>query len=314
MYTWPIVAQEAHNKKLNKWKAGASFEEMEGGQLEISMMREFLCRMHMEALAHMVVNKSQIAVKKTIFEQILGEGDKAVGMVQDIAMEREIINDDMLHSIQLMDPSNLLAELQSLLRVQCGPPASTMQEKLSDPACLTLLRAYNATHPQVHFILDHDPPPQTVPLHDYAVFYHYGLLDGCRITPASQSKRTSAGSSLVKVDFDGQLWYGEIVNILRHPQHGVPGMVTETLLAEFCWMKEVPLSPVNDDPWSDFPELDIVCFTINEYWQPNDQGCPPIILPFDQIICQIARGVVESTNPHMWITTSLDCVRDFLVL
>lgn len=204
----------------------------------------------------MVVNKSQIAVEKTIFEHILGEGDEAVGTVQDVAtedvvVEREIINDGMLHSIQLMDPSNLLAELQSLLRVQCGPPASTMQEKLSDPARLALLRAYNATHPQVHFILDRDPPPQTVPLHDYAVFYRYGLLDGRRITPASQSKRASAGSSLVKVDFDGQSWYGEIVNILRHPQHGVPGTVTETLLAEFRWMKEVPLSPVNDDPWSD---------------------------------------------------------------
>ncbi|KAJ8579395.1 hypothetical protein M405DRAFT_156583 [Rhizopogon salebrosus TDB-379] len=82
--------------------------------------------------------------------------------------------------------------------------------------------------------------------------------------------------------------------------------MTERLLAEFRWMKEVPISPVNDDPWSDFPELDVVCFTINEYWQPNEQGCPPIVLPFDQIVCQVARGVVESTNPHMWITTSLD--------
>ncbi|KAG1847007.1 hypothetical protein DFJ58DRAFT_663497 [Suillus subalutaceus] len=188
-----------------------------------------------------------------------------------------------------MDPSDLLAELQSLLRIQCEPPVSIIQEKLSDPARLALLRAYNATQPQVHFILDRGPPPQTVPLHDYAVFYRYGLLDGRRITPASQSKRTSAGSSLVKVDYDGRLWYGEIINILRHPEHGVPGTVTETLLAEFRWMKEA-LSPVNNDPWSDlqvsaFPELDVVCFAINEYWQPNEQGCPPIVLPFDRIIC-----------------------------
>ncbi|KAG0692848.1 hypothetical protein DFH29DRAFT_881990 [Suillus ampliporus] len=233
---WTFLSEQLNkllkSSNLNNWTTG--------GQLEISMMREFLRGMHMEALAHMVINKSQIAVEKTIFEQILGKGDEAVGTVQDVvtedvAMEREIIND----------------ELQSLLRVQCGPPASTMQEKLSDLARLTLLRAYNATHPQVHFILDCDPPPQTVPLHDYAVFYCYGLLDGRCITPASQSKCASAGSSLVKVDFDGQSWYGEIVNILQHPQHGVPGTVTETLLAEFCWMKEVPLSPVNDDPWSD---------------------------------------------------------------
>jgi hypothetical protein len=199
----------------------------------------------------MVIDKSQIAVEKTIFEQILGEGDEAVGTVQDVATESDIINDGMFHSIQLTDPSDILTELQSVLRIQCGPPVSIIQEKLSDPARLALLRAYNAVQPRVHFILDRDPLPHTVPLHDYAVFYRYGLLDGRRITPASQSKRTSAGSSLVKVDFDGRSWYGEVINILRHPQHSVPGTVTETLLGEFRWMKEVPLSPVNDDPWSD---------------------------------------------------------------
>jgi hypothetical protein len=126
-----------------------------------------------------------------------------------------------------------------------------MQEKLSDPARLALLRGYNATQPRVHFILDRVFHPQSVPLHDYAVFYCYGLLDGRRITPASQSKRASAGSYLVKVESEGKTWYGEVINIFRHPQPGVPGTMTERLLAEFRWMKEVPISPVNDDPWSD---------------------------------------------------------------
>jgi hypothetical protein len=48
----------------------------------------------------MVVDKSQIAVEKTIFEQILGEGGEAVGTVQDVAMEREIVGDGMLHLIR----------------------------------------------------------------------------------------------------------------------------------------------------------------------------------------------------------------------
>ncbi|KAG2083819.1 hypothetical protein BD769DRAFT_1682534 [Suillus cothurnatus] len=62
-------------------------------------MREFLRGMHMEALAHMVVDKSQIAVEKTIFEQILGEGGEAVGTVQDVAMEREINTKPPPHSM-----------------------------------------------------------------------------------------------------------------------------------------------------------------------------------------------------------------------
>jgi hypothetical protein len=90
-----------------------------------------------------------------------------------------------------------------------------------------------------------------VPLHNYAVFYCYAILDGHRIIPISQSKRDSAGSSLVKVNWDGEAWYGEVVRIFHHPKPGLSDPATKRLLAEFCWMEEVPLSPVADDPWSD---------------------------------------------------------------
>jgi hypothetical protein len=61
------------------------------------------------------------------------------------------------------------------------------------------------------------------------------------------------------------------------------------------------------------PELDVMCFRLNEYWYPNKQPSPPIVLPFDQILCQITRGVVESSIPPLWITTSLDRVCGFLL-
>jgi hypothetical protein len=105
------------SERLNKLlKSSNSNNWTTGGQLEISMMREFVSGMRMEALvreteltktiahkhcqAHMIVDKSQIAVEKMIFEQILGEGDEAVGTVQDAAMEGEIPNDGTFHLIE----------------------------------------------------------------------------------------------------------------------------------------------------------------------------------------------------------------------
>lgn len=57
------------------------------------------------------------------------------------------------------------------------------------------------------------------------------------------------------------------------------------------------------------PELDVMCFKLNEYWKPGEDGAPPTVLPFDQITSQIARGIIKTTNPELWITTTLDRVR-----
>ncbi|KAG2135435.1 hypothetical protein DEU56DRAFT_737776, partial [Suillus clintonianus] len=285
------------SERLNKLlKSSNSNNWTTGGQLEISMMREFTRGMRMDALARTVLDQSNISIEKVIFQNILGEREEAVGTVQDAII---LLTSDI--------------DLQGFMHVQVGPATSRNQELLTDSARLALLTAYNKAQPRVHFLLDRNPPPRTVPLHDHAVFYRYAILDGRRITPTSQSKRDSSGSSLVKVKWDGEAWYGEVVRIFQHPQPGLSDPATERLLAEFRWMKEVPLSPVADDPWSDFPELDVMCFKLNEYWSPNEQPSPPAVLPFDQILCQIARGVVESSIPPLWITTSLDRVSGFLL-
>ncbi|KAG1908158.1 uncharacterized protein F5891DRAFT_1179677 [Suillus fuscotomentosus] len=71
-------------------------------------------------------------------------------------------------------------------------------------------------------------------------------------------------------------------------------------------MIELPLVPVEDDPWSEFPELDVMCFKLNKYWSPGKDGAPPTILPFNQITSQIAHGIIKTSNPELWITTTLD--------
>ncbi|KAG2126419.1 hypothetical protein BD769DRAFT_1668427 [Suillus cothurnatus] len=102
--------------------------------------------------------------------------------------------------------------------------------------------------------------------------------------PLSRSTRESSGSSIVKVSIGEDFAYGEVVNIFSHVQHGFAN--GSQLLAKFRWMKELPLSPVDDDPWSAYPELDVRCFVLNEFCTPADANSPPY--------------------PCMWIMTTMD--------
>ncbi|KAG2113234.1 hypothetical protein DEU56DRAFT_695255, partial [Suillus clintonianus] len=188
--------------------------------------------------------------------------------------------------------------------VQPGPSIPNPQ-RISDAARVALYAHYNSQQPHsVCYALESNPHPGSSQLNDFALYYQFALLDGRRITPLARSTRESAGSSLVKVVYMDKSWYGEVINIFRHTQLGIAN--GNRLLAELRWMIELPLVPVEDDPWSEFPELDVMCFKLNEYWSPGEDGAPPTILPFDQITSQIARGIIKTSNPELWITTTLD--------
>ncbi|KAG1731011.1 hypothetical protein EDB19DRAFT_1641004 [Suillus lakei] len=237
---------------------------------------------------------------------MLGEGQEALGTIQDAVNDTEPQLDGILflYLIFLSLTQYFNAELQTYLRVQPGP-ASVKPQRLSDNVRAALFAQYNSTQLfSVHYPLDPNPCPGSSQLQEFALFHDFALLDGRRITPLSKSTRESAGSSIVKVSFGEDFWYGEVVNIFSHAQHG---FVNGTqLLAEFRWMKELPLSPVDDDPWSAYPELDVKCFALDAFCTPAEANSPPCVLPFDCIVCQISRGVVTTTDPCMWITTTMD--------
>jgi hypothetical protein len=56
------------------------------------------------------------------------------------------------------------------------------------------------------------------------------------------------------------------------------------------------------------PELKVETWTLHEFWEPNHPAAPPTVIPFADIRCQLCRGIVNTTNPPMWVTTSLDRV------
>ncbi|KIJ09289.1 hypothetical protein PAXINDRAFT_87673 [Paxillus involutus ATCC 200175] len=277
------------SERLNKVLKGSNSNNWIGGQIEISMMREFARGSQIDSLARGASATTISPIIKALLERMINDHQEALGTVQDAATERES------------------DELNSYLSIQPGPSVLTPQ-RLSDDARVALYHHYNRQEKKVHYALEINHPHTSSQLNDFALFYQFVLLDGRRLTPLSKTTRESARSSLVKVLINDKSYYGEVINIFSHTQAGLSDGTQ--LLAEFRWMIELPLSPVEGDPWSEFPELDVMCFKLKEYRKPGDVGSPPSVLPCSHITSQIARGVVDVTNPPMWITTTFDRVRE----
>jgi hypothetical protein len=54
--------------------------------------------------------------------------------------------------------------------------------------------------------------------------------------------------------------------------------------------------------------LEVECWEHNSYHNPGIAGLPPAAISFSSIQCQIQRGEILSTEPPMWITTTLQRV------
>ncbi|KIJ57838.1 hypothetical protein HYDPIDRAFT_171515, partial [Hydnomerulius pinastri MD-312] len=220
------------SERLNKVLKSSNSNNWTGGQIEISMMREFARGAQIDALARgALMVTADNSVTKTLLERLIGDQNEASGTIQDAATE--IRFDD----------------LNSYLRIQPGPSMLAPQ-RVSDQLRVALYMHYNSMRPHsVHYALESTPRPGSTQLNDFGLYYQYALLDGRRITPLSRTNRESAGSSIVKGMIEDKTYYGEVINIFSHRQLGVTdGM---QLLAEMRWMIELPLSPVENDPWSD---------------------------------------------------------------
>ena len=96
-----------------------------------------------------------------------------------------------------------------------------------------------------------------VPLSKFACFYDHMLLNGRRVTPLDCSLRDNAGSSLIKVKWDGQYCSGELLSVFDHQQfHDEPA----SLFAEVRWMVPLNEIPFEEDYWEELCVL--ICFLV----------------------------------------------------
>jgi hypothetical protein len=56
------------------------------------------------------------------------------------------------------------------------------------------------------------------------------------------------------------------------------------------------------------PEFGINTWEYQEYEDPGDAESKPLIIPLEDVQCQISRGTIEHTDPILWMTTTMDRV------
>jgi hypothetical protein len=113
---------------------------------------------------------------------------------------------------------------------------------------LGLFKYYNRKEPTVHFALD--KVVGTAMLSPVVELHNFALLDGKRLTPTERSRRNTAGSSLIQFRYEGEAFAGEVRQILRHIQPGVPTS-KNVILVHISWMKRSNLTPLDGGrfPW-----------------------------------------------------------------
>ncbi|KAJ7046028.1 hypothetical protein C8F04DRAFT_1322501, partial [Mycena alexandri] len=141
----------------------------------------------------------------------------------------------------------------------------------------------------------------------YADVYNYALLDGRRIIPTDRSIQNTAGSSIVQVRFGDEACAGEVRAVLVHKQPNVPESGS-TVLLMVEWMIESADTPLDNNEfiWSKFPELGVNTWEYQRYEDPRGNGAHPTVIALSDVHCQKSRGTLDHTNPHLWMTTTMD--------
>lgn len=98
-----------------------------------------------------------------------------------------------------------------------------------------------------HLPLERSPRANSVLLSQFSRTYNYALLKGRRVVATTRCRRPHAGSSLVALTWNGQLFAGEVEMIFHHLQPTIP---FTGLLAKINWMVHA-VSPLERNLWRD---------------------------------------------------------------
>ncbi|KAK6974626.1 hypothetical protein R3P38DRAFT_2378737, partial [Favolaschia claudopus] len=254
-----------------------------GGRVEVSMMRQY----HRDSGLD---SKMQNILHETIPESLEHKFIATLVDINKSTQTKGTLQDSALSSA----------------RVAIGTVASS-SEDAADLIRLGLFRYYNQDRPQVHYAGDKGTAGTRI-LESFIETFNFAFLDGRKIIPTTRSARNSAGSSIVQVRIGDKRHAGEIRSLFVHQQSGVVGS-SNTVLAAISWMIEsdwTPLKRYNGKfIWDDFPELGIETWVLDKFQDPLRSELP-IIIPLEQVHCQLSRGRILHTTPPMWMTATMD--------
>ncbi|KAJ7576456.1 hypothetical protein C8J56DRAFT_1117364 [Mycena floridula] len=286
-------------ERLNKILKNMNSNNHVHGQLEITMLREFNRSASVEShMRQVILSTDADPVAKAVLRRLLSQTGESIGTVADAASARAAqLNDERIFPEESrVAPGSLVYPARSTARPS---------DELTDLERLGLRTFYNsARHGLFHLDMEKYVQPNSTAISRFARRLNYATLDGRRISPTSRTLRRSAGSSIVKVVIDGKRKGGEVRELFRHRQSKIN---QDIVFAAIDWMDYADLSPVEDDPWAAFPELEIETWHFDKRLTPAEaqEQNLPLIIPLHAVACQLARGVVRTTDPPLWITTTM---------
>lgn len=71
------------SERLNKVLKSSNSNNWTGGQVEISMMREFMRAAQIDSMARGALQATQSPIIESVLKRMLGEGQEALGTIQD---------------------------------------------------------------------------------------------------------------------------------------------------------------------------------------------------------------------------------------
>ncbi|KDQ05579.1 hypothetical protein BOTBODRAFT_182420 [Botryobasidium botryosum FD-172 SS1] len=265
-------------ERLNKILKSYNLNNQNGGELEITMMRALGRDSQILDLLRMVSSQStEGEFTRSAAHRLLDVTGPTRGTIETVA---DLLDHD--------DISNSLI-----------PGAGCVRGMLPPVVRAVLVHRYNQDPqlPRVFNHMDRDIPQGGIYIVGGCLFYKSYIIHGRTIVPVNRALRKSAVSALVRVRWNQQLWYGEVLEILTHEQ---PNREAQTM-AHMRWMKRSKSLVHRTLEWNKFrPYLDINVFHANTYAELEDD-CPPDAIPLTQIESPLAR-VTEGNN---WITFSL---------
>ncbi|KAJ7810918.1 hypothetical protein B0H14DRAFT_2378759, partial [Mycena olivaceomarginata] len=269
-------------ERLNKILKNLNSNNWTGGCLEVSMMREFHRSTRIDSV-------------------VCGTRPHSHASSTDLSVASSVKSHRTLFNVTRR--RNLKGTLFNLswVKTDNAEAIGTVQ----DAAHAGMLRwdsKLARKEPTVHFALD--KVVGTTMLSPVVELHNFALLNGKRLIPTERSRRNTAGSSLIQFRYEGEAFAGEVRQILRHIQPEVPTS-KNVILVHISWMKCSNLTPLDGGrfPWDNYPQLGAETWEYDTYTDPKDEDFPPIVLPLDEIHCQISRGKISHTKPPLWITT-----------
>ncbi|KAK7059286.1 hypothetical protein R3P38DRAFT_2496527 [Favolaschia claudopus] len=273
-------------ERLNKVLKNLNSNNSNGGELEVSMMREFHRAVALEGLVNVpFALRMENAFVKLLF--VRRKNKQALGTIEDAASYERTGS-----------------------RVLLGEVAAKASRIHDDDMRLALTNYYNRNGPVVHLPRRREAVPGTVALDSFIDIYRYALVDGRRTMAADMHPKRKAQSSLIQIMFNGEPFVGEIYSIFSHPQAGV-STSRDTAMTYIKWLVPSQGTPFDGDDF--IPELGVETWVCNEYAPPNSPAFPPQVFPLRNIQCQVARGRIHYMIPPVWVTTTMDRVRSLVL-